>query len=136
MLVRISFYAMCRLDHAKDLRFMQRQPKRIILIRHAESVGNIDPTLYSHTPDNKLQITEKGNHQSYVSPQVSAVTQLVYNYHHTYFIYSYKLWCVLCYINILYLCLTPGHWAGAQGTHRCRVSYILRVSISEVQANL
>lgn len=46
---------------------MQRQPKRIILIRHAESIGNVDSSVYAYMPDNKLPITECGKQQAYVS---------------------------------------------------------------------
>lgn len=46
---------------------MHRQPKRIILIRHAESIGNVDSSVYAHIPDNKLHITEHGRQQAYVS---------------------------------------------------------------------
>ena len=45
---------------------MQRQPKRIVLIRHAESIGNVDSSVYAHIPDNKLHITERGKQQAYV----------------------------------------------------------------------
>lgn len=40
------------------------KPKRIILVRHAESVGNTDKSHYSHTPDFKIPLTEHGHHQS------------------------------------------------------------------------
>lgn len=57
---------LCRLDAARAARFMQRQPKRIVLIRHAESIGNVDSSVYAHIPDNKLHITERGKQQAYV----------------------------------------------------------------------
>ena len=56
-----------RLDEARAVRFMRRQPKRIILIRHAESIGNVDSSVYTDTPDNKLPITQLGKEQAYVS---------------------------------------------------------------------
>eukprot|EP00924_Labyrinthula_sp_SR-Ha-C_P000350 maker-scaffold_25-snap-gene-4.1-mRNA-1 protein AED:0.24 eAED:0.24 QI:67/1/1/1/1/1/2/776/266 len=43
---------------------MHRNVKRIILCRHGESVGNIDPTAYSRLPDNKQPLTEWGRSQS------------------------------------------------------------------------
>ena len=66
-LMRQNFFCECRLDEARAARFMRRQPKRIILIRHAESIGNIDSSVYAHIPDNKLDITEGGKQQAYVS---------------------------------------------------------------------
>jgi len=41
-----------------------RKPKRIILIRHAHSEGNVDPTVYSHVPDNRVQLTAEGRQQA------------------------------------------------------------------------
>ncbi|XP_062002700.1 phosphoglycerate mutase-like protein AT74 [Rosa rugosa] len=35
-------------------------PKRIILMRHAESQGNLDMAAYTTTPDNKIPLTEQG----------------------------------------------------------------------------
>lgn len=40
------------------------KPKRIILIRHAESEGNADATVYSMVPDHKIALTKKGEHQA------------------------------------------------------------------------
>ena len=37
-----------------------RRPRRIILIRHGQSVGNIDQQIYSSTPDWKVPLTDKG----------------------------------------------------------------------------
>jgi hypothetical protein len=39
-------------------------PKRVILIRHAESLGNIDPSAYGHTPDWEIPLTMNGIEQS------------------------------------------------------------------------
>ena len=39
-------------------------PKRIILIRHGESQGNIDETAYQNTPDWQIRLTEKGRAQA------------------------------------------------------------------------
>ncbi|XP_050221565.1 phosphoglycerate mutase-like protein AT74 [Mercurialis annua] len=35
-------------------------PKRIILVRHGESEGNLDTAAYTTTPDNKIQLTPLG----------------------------------------------------------------------------
>lgn len=40
------------------------RPNRIILVRHAESEGNLDRRNYQTTPDYALNITEKGRSQS------------------------------------------------------------------------
>src|SRR6478609_5739123 len=40
------------------------KPKRIILIRHGESEGNIDKTIYNQKPDYALLLTEKGKQQA------------------------------------------------------------------------
>ncbi|KAL0429507.1 UNVERIFIED_CONTAM: Guanosine deaminase [Sesamum radiatum] len=39
-------------------------PKRIILVRHGESAGNIDGTAYTTTPDNKIPLTPQGIDQA------------------------------------------------------------------------
>ncbi|KAL3623820.1 hypothetical protein CASFOL_032636 [Castilleja foliolosa] len=39
-------------------------PKRIILVRHGESAGNIDGTAYTTTPDNKIPLTTQGVEQA------------------------------------------------------------------------
>lgn len=40
------------------------KPKRIILIRHGESEGNVDQGIYEHKPDYALLITETGKLQA------------------------------------------------------------------------
>lgn len=40
------------------------RPKRIILIRHGESLGNVDDKAYVTTPDWKVPITPKGRNQA------------------------------------------------------------------------
>ncbi|XP_019853869.1 PREDICTED: phosphoglycerate mutase-like protein AT74H isoform X3 [Amphimedon queenslandica] len=57
-------YLLEELDEAKSRRSLKSYPKRIILIRHAESEGNIDNSLYATTPDAKLKITDKGREQA------------------------------------------------------------------------
>ncbi|XP_074335663.1 phosphoglycerate mutase-like protein AT74H [Apium graveolens] len=44
-------------------------PKRIILVRHGESQGNLDGTAYSITPDNKIPLTQLGIQQSKIAGQ-------------------------------------------------------------------
>ncbi|KAE8675362.1 Phosphoglycerate mutase-like protein AT74H [Hibiscus syriacus] len=39
-------------------------PKRIILVRHGESEGNLDTSAYSKTPDYKISLTEEGRAQA------------------------------------------------------------------------
>ncbi|KAM7472760.1 hypothetical protein LguiA_010943 [Lonicera macranthoides] len=39
-------------------------PKRIILVRHGESQGNLDGSTYATTPDNKIPLTELGMEQA------------------------------------------------------------------------
>lgn len=46
---------------ARRLRWRQRnRPKRIILVRHGQSKGNVDRTLYARTPDSLIPITDEG----------------------------------------------------------------------------
>ena len=40
------------------------RPKRIVLIRHAESEGNVDETMYKRKPDHRIELTEKGKKQA------------------------------------------------------------------------
>lgn len=40
------------------------KPKRIILIRHGESEGNVDPSVYGTTPDYALKLTSAGHQQA------------------------------------------------------------------------
>lgn len=35
-------------------------PKRIILVRHGESLGNVDSSIHTTTPDHKIPLTQKG----------------------------------------------------------------------------
>ena len=43
---------------------MKQGPKRIILIRHGESIANIDTMVYTHTPDNKIPLSPLGEKQA------------------------------------------------------------------------
>ncbi|GAA0463542.1 histidine phosphatase family protein [Streptomyces stramineus] len=40
------------------------RPRRIVLIRHGESAGNIDDTVYEREPDHALSLTERGRKQA------------------------------------------------------------------------
>jgi len=40
------------------------RPKRIILIRHGQSIGNVDKNVYQSIPDNKLSLTTRGYEQA------------------------------------------------------------------------
>jgi len=40
------------------------RPRRIILVRHAESLGNVDELVYTTTPDWKIPLTERGYSQA------------------------------------------------------------------------
>lgn len=42
-------------------------PKRIILVRHGESHGNLDSKAYTTTPDNKIPLTEQGLAQARIA---------------------------------------------------------------------
>lgn len=42
----------------------RRRPKRLILIRHGESQGNLDTHVYSITPDHAIGLTENGREQA------------------------------------------------------------------------
>lgn len=53
-----------QLDLAKTQKTLKLYPKRIILIRHAESEGNVDTSVYAKIPDNQLKLTERGVSQA------------------------------------------------------------------------
>ncbi|MFF2385769.1 histidine phosphatase family protein [Streptomyces sp. NPDC058108] len=40
------------------------RPKRIVLVRHGESEGNLDDTVYERKPDHALSLTEQGLEQA------------------------------------------------------------------------
>lgn len=40
------------------------KPKRIILVRHGQSIGNADKTVFQHTADHSLHLTDKGMEQA------------------------------------------------------------------------
>lgn len=43
------------------------RPSRIVLIRHGESLGNVDESAYVTTPDWKIPLTEKGKEQARIA---------------------------------------------------------------------
>jgi broad specificity phosphatase PhoE len=43
---------------------MPPRPRRIILVRHGESLGNVDESAYTRIPDSKICLTEKGWNQA------------------------------------------------------------------------
>jgi broad specificity phosphatase PhoE len=40
------------------------RPQRIVLVRHGESQGNADETIYERVPDHALELTERGKEQA------------------------------------------------------------------------
>ncbi|MGW1149445.1 phosphoglycerate mutase family protein, partial [Streptomyces sp. NPDC002454] len=40
------------------------RPQRIVLVRHGESKGNADDTVYEREPDHALPLTGAGRHQA------------------------------------------------------------------------
>lgn len=43
---------------------LEHRPNRIILVRHGESEGNIDDTVYERVPDHRIGLTAKGFEQA------------------------------------------------------------------------
>ena len=43
---------------------LEHRPDRIILVRHGESEGNVDDTIYERVPDHRLSLTETGFEQA------------------------------------------------------------------------
>ena len=40
------------------------RPRRIVLVRHGESTGNVDDSVYEREPDHALALTERGWRQA------------------------------------------------------------------------
>ncbi|CAM5244828.1 hypothetical protein SVIOM342S_00744 [Streptomyces violaceorubidus] len=40
------------------------RPRRIVLVRHGESTGNVDDTVYEREPDHALALTDRGRAQA------------------------------------------------------------------------
>lgn len=51
------------------------KPKRIMLVRHGESVGNVDLSVYQSIPDYALELTQRGEQQARAAGK--RVTELV-----------------------------------------------------------
>ncbi|KAL1530250.1 hypothetical protein AB1Y20_001165 [Prymnesium parvum] len=41
-----------------------RRPRRIVIVRHGQSQGNVDESTYAHTPDWTVELTEQGIEQA------------------------------------------------------------------------
>uniref|UniRef100_A0A7N0U172 Phosphoglycerate mutase-like protein AT74H n=1 Tax=Kalanchoe fedtschenkoi TaxID=63787 RepID=A0A7N0U172_KALFE len=48
-------------EREADVKRPPPRPRRIILVRHGESEGNVDETAYTKVPDPKIALTEKGH---------------------------------------------------------------------------
>lgn len=48
-------------DKGLDVERPPPRPRRIILVRHGESEGNVDETAYTKVPDPQIALTEKGH---------------------------------------------------------------------------
>lgn len=57
------------LETQKLVRRSRNRPKRIILVRHGESAGNVDKTRYQTTPDSRMPLTDLGIRQAEVAGQ-------------------------------------------------------------------
>lgn len=44
--------------------FVRKLPRRIILVRHGESEGNLDDSMYTRTPDHQIGLTPEGMKQA------------------------------------------------------------------------
>jgi broad specificity phosphatase PhoE len=53
------------LPHTLTRSFRSPLPKRLILVRHAESLGNKDEEAYESTPDHHITLTKKGKVQAH-----------------------------------------------------------------------
>lgn len=62
LLLRNFFYSVLNLFLFNQV--VYRRPKRIILLRHGESLGNVDEAAYSVIPDWQIPLTETGADQA------------------------------------------------------------------------
>lgn len=46
-----------------------RRPRRIVLIRHGQSMGNVDSTIYTRIPDWRVELTVQGKQQAIAAGQ-------------------------------------------------------------------
>ncbi len=49
---------------------LEHRPGRIILVRHGESEGNVDDTIYERMPDHRIPLTAKGIEQARATGQI------------------------------------------------------------------
>ncbi|EMS65543.1 hypothetical protein TRIUR3_28745 [Triticum urartu] len=54
----------CEMSRQHAAGCARRLPKRIILVRHGESQGNLDMSAYSTTPDYRIPLTPRGVEQA------------------------------------------------------------------------
>ncbi|XP_027361043.1 phosphoglycerate mutase-like protein AT74H [Abrus precatorius] len=52
------------INSAPSTPFVPPRPRRIILVRHGESQGNVDESVYTRIPDPKIALTDKGKAQA------------------------------------------------------------------------
>ena len=60
------------------------RPHRIILVRHGQSIGNVDKSIYEHTPDYRVNLTDLGWQQARdAGSSIAAIIgdEHVYSYH-------------------------------------------------------
>jgi broad specificity phosphatase PhoE len=63
-LIDLAFEPVHRvLEESRIRRAIRLMPKRIVLIRHGESQGNVDRNLYSRVPDSLIELTATGYEQ-------------------------------------------------------------------------
>ncbi len=57
------------------------KPNKIILVRHGESMGNVDKQVYLHTPDYAVELTDNGKQQAFeLGKQLNDEIGIVYKY--------------------------------------------------------
>ena len=54
----------CASKHDDVAKVRARRPRRIVLIRHGQSLGNVDETEYTRTPDSRVALTTLGQEQA------------------------------------------------------------------------
>lgn len=58
---------MTLVDSCANMRRRRHRPRRIILVRHAESVANVDKRMYGRVPDSEITVTKRGYMQAQVA---------------------------------------------------------------------
>jgi len=64
MYFRILLWLGGELEKEKHDMEIARRPERIILIRHGESQGNVNKSVYAKVPDSMVQLTDRGVKQA------------------------------------------------------------------------